>query len=108
MQRVTGTPVDLAGDSRYDSPGHSAKYCKYAIYAAQIGRILHCEHDTVNQVSNTPTREMIQARTAMLKLSYSCAVTHGAQQRSHREGGSLQIPGSSGATGRQRTIPEYR
>lgn len=56
--------MDLAGDGRCDSPGHSAKYCTYVLYAEQLGRILHCEHVTVNQVSNTRTRAMMQALTA--------------------------------------------
>lgn len=64
MQSVVGTAVDLAGDGRCDSPGHSAKYCTYVLYAGQIGRIFHCEHVTVHQVSSTPTVAMTQARTA--------------------------------------------
>lgn len=36
-----GTPVDLAGDGRCDSPGFSAKYCTHVVFAAQLGRILH-------------------------------------------------------------------
>ncbi|XP_077548060.1 uncharacterized protein LOC144160755 [Haemaphysalis longicornis] len=64
VQSVVGTAVDLAGDGRCDSPGHSAKYCTYVLYAGQIGRILHCEHVTVHQVSSTLTPAMTQARTA--------------------------------------------
>ncbi|XP_077561432.1 uncharacterized protein LOC144177721 isoform X2 [Haemaphysalis longicornis] len=54
VQSVVGTAVDLAGDGRCDSPGHSAKYCTYVLYAGQIGRILHCEHVTVHQSPAVP------------------------------------------------------
>lgn len=68
--------MDLTGDGRCNSPGHSAKYRTNVLNEKQTGCILPCEHVTVKQVvSNTPTSAMTQARTAMLQLAYSCAVT---------------------------------
>lgn len=50
MRRVAGTEVDLAGNGRCDSPGHSAKYCTYSLLCIQINRILHYEQIRVGEV----------------------------------------------------------
>ncbi|KAH7984787.1 hypothetical protein HPB49_025741 [Dermacentor silvarum] len=49
LSRVAGVDVDLAGDGRCDSPGHSAKYGTYVLYCTQVKRILHCQQIQVHE-----------------------------------------------------------
>ncbi len=35
--------VTLSGDGRFDSIGHSAKYCSYSIFCNALGKIIHFE-----------------------------------------------------------------
>ncbi|XP_042150794.1 uncharacterized protein LOC121838545 [Ixodes scapularis] len=43
MDKLRDQPLDLAGDGRCDSPGFSAKYLTYSLYAAHANKILHFE-----------------------------------------------------------------
>lgn len=49
INSLKGKEVDLAGDGRHDSMGHSAKYCTYTIFCCTAGLILHI---VLVQVSN--------------------------------------------------------
>lgn len=40
IDSIDGKEVDLAGDGRHDSMGHSAKYCTYSILCCTIGLII--------------------------------------------------------------------
>ena len=42
---IAGEPVDLAGDGRYDSPGHTARYCTYTLMDA-VSEIMECLQKT--------------------------------------------------------------
>ena len=35
--------VTLSGDGRFDSVGHSAKYCSYSMFCNKLGKIVHFE-----------------------------------------------------------------
>lgn len=41
IQELHGVPVELAGDGRHDSMGHSAKYGTYTIFCCTIGLIIN-------------------------------------------------------------------
>ncbi|KAM7293801.1 hypothetical protein ISCGN_023384 [Ixodes scapularis] len=43
LTALAGEPVDLSGDGRCDSPGHSAKYMTYSFYSHRLGKIVHTE-----------------------------------------------------------------
>ncbi|KAG0444735.1 hypothetical protein HPB47_013443, partial [Ixodes persulcatus] len=49
MDKLRDQPLDLAGDGRCDSPGFSAKYLTYSLYAAQANKILHFEQIQVGE-----------------------------------------------------------
>ncbi|KAM7303197.1 uncharacterized protein ISCGN_013178 [Ixodes scapularis] len=49
LEQLKDSPVDLSGDGRCDSPGFSAKYLTYSVYAPQINKILHCEQVQVGE-----------------------------------------------------------
>ncbi|KAM7313643.1 uncharacterized protein ISCGN_003490 [Ixodes scapularis] len=43
LAALAGAPMDLSGDGRCDSPGHSAKFLTYSFYSNQLGKILPSE-----------------------------------------------------------------
>uniref|UniRef100_A0A6B0VFU9 Putative crack-1 is transposable element n=1 Tax=Ixodes ricinus TaxID=34613 RepID=A0A6B0VFU9_IXORI len=43
LTALVGEPVDLSGDGRCDSPGHSTKYMTYSFYSHRLGKIVHTE-----------------------------------------------------------------
>ncbi|KAM7307397.1 hypothetical protein ISCGN_011033 [Ixodes scapularis] len=49
MDKLRDQPLDLAGDGRCDSPGFSAKYLTYSLYAAHANKILHFEQIQVGE-----------------------------------------------------------
>ncbi|CAN7946558.1 unnamed protein product [Ixodes pacificus] len=49
LEQLKDSLVDLSGDGRCDSPGFSAKYLTYSIYAPQINKILHCHQVQVGE-----------------------------------------------------------
>ena len=40
INSLAGREVDLAGDGRHDSMGHSAKFCTYSIFCCTVGLII--------------------------------------------------------------------
>lgn len=40
IDSLAGKEVELAGDGRHDSMGHSAKFCTYSIFCCTIGLII--------------------------------------------------------------------
>ncbi|KAG0444834.1 hypothetical protein HPB47_013333 [Ixodes persulcatus] len=57
MDKLRDQPLDLAGDGRCDSPGFSAKYLTYSLYAAQANKILHFEQIQCEAVRNSGQME---------------------------------------------------
>ncbi|CAN7938098.1 unnamed protein product, partial [Ixodes hexagonus] len=43
LTALAGEPVDLSGDGRCDSPGHSAKYMTYSFFSHLLNKIIHTE-----------------------------------------------------------------
>lgn len=41
--RSTGGPLQLSGDSRSDSPGHSAQFGSYTVFENRLNKIIHFE-----------------------------------------------------------------
>lgn len=50
LAALAEAPVDLSGDVRCDSPGHSAKFLTYCFYSNQLGKILPSELVRVKEV----------------------------------------------------------
>ena len=38
--RQRGIPLAIAGDGRYDSPGHSAEYCTYTVVDTESNQLI--------------------------------------------------------------------
>ncbi|KAL1457360.1 hypothetical protein MTO96_027682 [Rhipicephalus appendiculatus] len=54
VSSVAGVEVDLTGNARCDSPGHSAKYGTYVVLGAQMQRVRHCESVHVRESAAVP------------------------------------------------------
>lgn len=51
MTEAAADELDLAGDGRCHSPGHSAKYLTCSVFDTKTNRILHCQQVQVLEVS---------------------------------------------------------
>ena len=52
-----GMPVDLCGDGRSDSPGHTAKYGTYSLMDEKSGKIVDFSLIHVSEVSSSNAME---------------------------------------------------
>lgn len=70
MEQLKDSPVDLSGDGRCDSPGFSAKYLTYSVYAPQINKILHCEQVQVGEVRDNDDCDVIEVNVNTCGMQY--------------------------------------
>ncbi|KAL1485360.1 hypothetical protein MTO96_032007 [Rhipicephalus appendiculatus] len=56
---VADKELDLAGDGRCDSPGHSTKYLTYTVFETKTNRILHCEQVQVGEVHRSSNQDQL-------------------------------------------------
>ena len=61
-------PLDLCGDGRSDSPGHSAKYGTYSLIEEQSGKILDFSLVHVSEVSSSNAMEYEGCKRSLNKL----------------------------------------
>ena len=62
---ATGKPVNLAGDGRCDSPGHSAKYCTYSMQNMATGKIMTLNITQVTQAGSSNNMEKLGCVNAL-------------------------------------------
>lgn len=75
LAALAGVPVDLSGDGRCDSPGHSAKFLTYSFYSNQLGKILHSELVRVKEVKPliaVAIRELVVGKCTILIFLFQC------------------------------------
>ena len=63
--------LQVSGDGRCDSPGHSAKYCTYTIMDAQTNMILDFQLVQVSEVANSSRMEKAGLERSLEKLENS-------------------------------------
>ena len=62
---ATGEPIELAGDGRCDSPGHSAKYCTYSMQNMATGKIMTLNITQVTQAGSSNNMEKLGCVNAL-------------------------------------------
>ncbi|XP_077528252.1 uncharacterized protein LOC144139893 [Haemaphysalis longicornis] len=60
LSQLKSGSVDICGDGRCDSPGHSAKYLTYSFLCASLGKILHSEQIQVGEPAQTLKKGLIR------------------------------------------------
>ena len=68
MLRNSGEEVDIGGDARCDSPGHSAKYATYSIMDLNSKKVLHSELIQCNETTSSNAMELEGAKRCMDKI----------------------------------------
>ena len=73
--QISGYPINLASDGKYDSPGFTAAYCTYTVQDLRTQAIVGIYVAHKNQVKSSSEMEPFAAKTLLLNL----AVEHSLQ-----------------------------
>lgn len=68
--KAEGKPVELCGDARSDSPGHSCKYSTYSFQLLSTAEIIHFELLQVTEASSSVAMESEGFRRGLNELLY--------------------------------------
>ncbi|XP_068712766.1 uncharacterized protein [Montipora foliosa] len=68
INSLAGREVDLAGDGRHDSMGHSAKFCTYSIFCCTVGLIIDVALVQCNEAGSSSGMEFLGHQRAFAYL----------------------------------------
>ncbi|KAI0227842.1 hypothetical protein LSAT2_021668 [Lamellibrachia satsuma] len=72
--REIGGGLELSGDGRYDSPGHSAKYGGYTLMENRVNKVLDIQLVQSNEVGSSNACELEGLRRGIEYLTNSCGM----------------------------------
>lgn len=70
LYQLRSGSVDICGDGRCDSPGHSAKYLTYSFLCTSLGKILHSEQIQVAESEDVKASSNMEKKGLIKGLEF--------------------------------------